>query len=138
METESDYDGNDSDEWMNNKDANDLLRGWHIKESEEDNEIASKIRRKMKRPTGKEAKEHKKKLRKQYNEHTKDERCKFRRRVQVAIATRDQRDGHELPEDADFIETIAGEVCNIDADIQLGQAMERKPMLPKMKDEGSD
>ena len=82
VDPESDYDENDADEWMNNKDANDLLRQWHIKESEEDKGITSKVRRRTRKPKGQEAKEHKKKLRKQYNDHVKDERCKFRRRVQ--------------------------------------------------------
>ena len=138
IDPDSDYENDDTAGWMNKKDADDLLRQWHIRESKEDKSIISKVRRRMRKPTGREARECRDKLRRQYTEHLNDERCKFRRRVQSAITTSDQREGPELPEDADFIETIAGEVCNIDASIPLEQAMERKPTLPKMKDEGSD
>ena len=126
-------------EWMNSQDANELRSQWHTRESKEDKEIRPKTRRKMMRPKGEEAKEHKEKFQKQYNEHIQDERCKFRRRVQETIRTRHKEQTHELPEDADFIEqTFEGEVCNIHASIPLELALERKPTLPKMKDEGCD
>ena len=77
-------------------------------------------------------------LLKQYNDHVKDERCKFRRRVKRAITVEEKKETHELPADAEFIETIAGEVCNVSADIALNLAMERKPTLPKMDDEAAN
>ena len=129
-ESESDHRGNEvchkrnkvRNEWMNSQDAKELLNRWHTKESEEDKELASKMRQRTRRPKGDKAKQHKEELQGKYNKHIRDERCKFRRRVKEVLT-------HELVESNDFTEsTLDGEVCSISANIPLGLAMERKPV----------
>ena len=138
-ETESEGDENGvTNEWMNGQDANELRNRWYKKESDSEKQITPKTRRKMRKPKGDEAKRHRRELQKKYNEHIQDERCKFRRRVQDAIGT-EHRETHELPEDANLMETtFDGEACNVQANIPLELALERKPNMPTMKDEGCD
>ena len=91
----------------------------------------------MRRPKRDKAKKHSQNLQRKYNKHIQDERCKSRRRVQEAIRTRRKEQTYELPERADLMETtFGGGICNVHANIPLELALERKPNMPKMKDEG--
>ena len=59
--------------------------------------------------------------------------------TQQTIRTRHKEQTHELPENAALVEmAFEDEVCNTNANIPLGLALERKPTLPAMKDESCD
>ncbi len=120
-------------EYMNQTDTKLLQKMWLQEETKQEKDDLYKQRGKERKPRGDKAQAKAREIHQSYNDYIKNEKLKFRRRVQQAINPEiitECTEHLELPFD--------GEVCNLSFDQTSKNIIENKPTMRRMIDKEHD